>query len=272
MVGAARVEGEEDLSDDGDGNNIRVRPRRAVAAVLTMLRSDRGNVSIDGTPLDYALCAISAAAEDEMPNQKSGPRYRADITAGSLKVTESRRIADLLLRNVDADGWNDAIVKRNVLQARTPATARRLASLIRSRLESMGPDLWKLVRDGKGSVATHAVLAAAVKHSPLLGDFLGMVVADQYRRFGKTISNKMLDDYLDGCRERDPLMPAWKETTGAASVVGVPDARPGRLHRKHPKSQAANRPYRRPGASLPEERTTRITSFAASRCPHERIP
>ena len=37
----------------------------------------------------------------------------------------------------------------------------------------MGPELWKLVRDGEGRlVATHAVFAAAVKHSPLLGDFL----------------------------------------------------------------------------------------------------
>jgi hypothetical protein len=153
------------------------------------------------------------AAEKVMPNQKAGPRYRADITAGSLKVTESRHIADLLLHEVDANGWSDAIVKRNILQARTPATALRLARLIRSRLESMGPDLWKLVRDGKGSVAMHAVFAAAVKQSPLLGDFLGMVVADQYRRFGKTISNKMFADYLDGCRERDPLMPAWTEKT-----------------------------------------------------------
>jgi hypothetical protein len=77
----------------------------------------------------------------------------------------------------------------------------------------MGPDLWKLVRDGKGSVATHAIFAAAVKHSPLLGDFLGIAVADQYRRFGKSISNKMFADYLDACRERDPLMPVWTEGT-----------------------------------------------------------
>jgi len=174
---------------------------------------DQRTLSIDRTPSGSALGAIPAAAEDEMANQKAGPRYRADITAGSLKVTESRRIADLLLHEVNADGWTDAIVKRNILQARTPATARRLARLIRSRLESMGPDLWKLVRDGKGSVATHAVFAAAVKQSPLLGDFLGIVVGDQYRRFGKTISNKMFADYLDGCRERDPLMPAWTEET-----------------------------------------------------------
>ena len=39
-------------------------------------------------------------------------RYKADITAGALKVPESRVIADLLLREVDAEGWKDAIVKR----------------------------------------------------------------------------------------------------------------------------------------------------------------
>ena len=43
-------------------------------------------------------------------------RYRADITAGALKVPESRVIADLLLRELDAEGWKDAIVKNNVLQ------------------------------------------------------------------------------------------------------------------------------------------------------------
>jgi hypothetical protein len=140
-------------------------------------------------------------------------RYKADITAGALKLPESRIIADVLLREVDAGGWKDAIVKRNVLQARSPATAIRLTKLIRGRLETMGPDLWKMVRDGKGGVATHAVFAAAVKHSPLLGDFLKLVVAEQYKVFGKALSNKMFADYLEGCRERDPDMPQWNETT-----------------------------------------------------------
>jgi hypothetical protein len=77
----------------------------------------------------------------------------------------------------------------------------------------MGPDLWKLVRDGKGSVATHAVFAAAVKHSPLLGDFLEIVVGDQYRLFSTALSNKLFADYLEGCLQRDPEMPQWNETT-----------------------------------------------------------
>jgi hypothetical protein len=131
---------------------------------LIMLGSDRGELSVD-VRSNYALGRTLAAVGEVMPTQKAGPRYRGDITAGSLKVTESRRIADVLLHQVDAAGWADAIVQRNILQARSPATAQRLAKLIRSRLESMGPDMWKLVRDGKGLVATHAIFAAAVKQS-----------------------------------------------------------------------------------------------------------
>lgn len=143
----------------------------------------------------------------------SQSRYRADITAGSLKLPESRIIAGLLLRDLTSADWVQALRADNVLQVKNPATATRLGRLIRGRLETMGPELWKLIRDGQGTVAVHAVLAAAIKHSPLLGDFLQLVVADQYRRFSPALTKTLFHDYLDACRERDPLMPLWNEST-----------------------------------------------------------
>ena len=140
-------------------------------------------------------------------------RYKADLTAGSLKVPESRIIADLLLKQVDRQGWQKAIVDQNVLQARSPATGIRLMRLIKGRLQLMDAELWKLVRDGTGLVATHAVLAAAVKHSLLLGDFLDLVVREQYRLFRSALTYQLWDEYLDGCRERDSEMPVWNEST-----------------------------------------------------------
>ncbi len=56
-------------------------------------------------------------------------RYRADITAGSLKVPECRIIADLLLQGIDATGWREALYTQNVLQARSPKTVKRLVLL-----------------------------------------------------------------------------------------------------------------------------------------------
>ena len=141
------------------------------------------------------------------------PRYRADITAGALKVAESRIVARLLLERVDEARWKVAIQKENLLQARNPATAIRLARLIRFRLETMDAELWKLVRDGNGLVATHAVLAAAIKHSPLIGDFLDLVVRGLFRVFASKLTKAMWDDYLTDCRGRDSDMPEWNEST-----------------------------------------------------------
>jgi hypothetical protein len=140
-------------------------------------------------------------------------RYKADITTGALKLRESRIVADLLLNHVDAIGWRQAIVTRNLLQARSTISAQKLAVFLRSRLQTMRPDLWRLVRDGKGSVAAHATFAAAVKHSVLLADFLRLVVRDQHRLFSTVLSNRLFADYLEGCRERDPEMAVWGEST-----------------------------------------------------------
>jgi hypothetical protein len=140
-------------------------------------------------------------------------RYRADLTAGAIKLRESRVIADLLLRETDAAGWRQAIIEENVLQARSPASAKRLTTLIRGRLETMGPGLWRIVRDASATVATHAALAAAVKHSALLGDFLDLVVRDQYRLFKEALSYSLWEDHLEDCRGRDPEMPDWHAST-----------------------------------------------------------
>lgn len=140
-------------------------------------------------------------------------RYRADITAGSLKVAESRVIADLLLKQADDEAWNAALGQDNLLQTRTPATSRRLARLIRNRLETMTPDLWMLVKDGNATVATHACLAAAVKHSALLADFLELVVMEQYRIFAEKLTYQMWDDFVADCQSRVTELPNWSEST-----------------------------------------------------------
>lgn len=140
-------------------------------------------------------------------------RYRADITAGSLKVAESRIIADMLLRGIDEEAWREAIVKRNILQVRNIATAIRIARLIHARLALVKADLWKFIRDDSNIVATQAVFAAAIKHSALLGDFLDLVVREQYRLFNKTLPKSLWDGYLEGCRSRDGEMPLWTEST-----------------------------------------------------------
>ena len=148
-------------------------------------------------------------------NPHDAVRYRATIAASSLKVAASRTIADLLLQGVNAHDWRTELVEKNVLQIRSPETAVRLGQLLRARLVLMQPALWEMVRDGSVPLATHACLAAAVKHSLLLGDFLDIAVREQYRLFRPALSNPIWEHFIEDCRNRDPGMSDWSESTVA---------------------------------------------------------
>ena len=140
-------------------------------------------------------------------------RYKANITAGSLLVPESRKVAQLLLGGITKADWKDAIENQNILQRRSISTAKRIAALIKARLELMEPALWNLVVDGDSTVATHAVFASAVKHCQLLGDYLDLVVREQFNRFEDRLSGRIWDDYIAECMQRDQLMEKFPDST-----------------------------------------------------------
>ena len=142
-----------------------------------------------------------------------GTIYTSNITAGSLKVQQTRAIAGLLLRGTTPKQWQTALFVTNVLQTRSPATAQTLSNLITRRLRTVEEPMWKLMHTGSAVEATHACLAAAIKSSSLLGDFLDLVVRVQYRAYKQSLSLGLWVDYLEECRRRDPNMPAWTENT-----------------------------------------------------------
>ena len=120
-----------------------------------------------------------------------------------------------MLRGVNAHDWRTELVEKNVLQIQSLETATRWGQLLRARLKLMRPALWEMVRDGSVPLATHACLAAAVKHSPLLGDFLDIAVREQYRLFRPGLSKHIWEHFIEDCRNRDPGMPDWTESTVA---------------------------------------------------------
>ena len=140
-------------------------------------------------------------------------KFKADIAGGSLKLQESRIIADLLLQQMPESEMRRLIQGENVLQKRSPNTAMRQASLLRARLQTMTSELWRLVRDGSKDTATHALLAAAIKHSPLFAEFLNRVVRERFQTFQNDLPRKLWNEYVEHLQNEDPNMPVWSEAT-----------------------------------------------------------
>ncbi|WP_017245163.1 MULTISPECIES: DUF1819 family protein [Stutzerimonas] len=139
--------------------------------------------------------------------------YLANFTKCSLIVPEARIVAGLLMKGADSGEWERQVLDVNVLQKRTAKTAVTYANLARARLQTMDADLWLLVRDGSMPVASHAVLAATVKFSPLFGDFLRTVVRDQFRRFATHLETRHWDAYIEDSLRSQPNMPALSDST-----------------------------------------------------------
>ena len=128
---------------------------------------------------------------------------------------ESRRIAAFLLTKPDDGAWRHAIEVENILQKNTPATARRQARLIRRRLLTLDAAGWQMIAQRDQEVAVQMLLAAAVKHSPLLGDFLRQVYADRQRRLEVTLNPSDWPGFLAECAHRDPAVASWSVSTQA---------------------------------------------------------
>ncbi len=139
-------------------------------------------------------------------------RYNAQISAGSLLLPESRRIARLLLGHPTPAQWDAALKGENLLQKK-PSTARRQARLIRNRLETLDDAGLKLIAEGDGELSSQVLLAAALRHSLLLSDFMRDVYGAHLRQLERTLSRTSWDAFLAECEHRDPAPGAWTAST-----------------------------------------------------------
>ena len=108
-----------------------------------------------------------------------------------------------------------ALFHENILQKQNPATIKRQARLIRQRLQLMKPALWQMIAEGSKEVATQALLASAIKHSLLLGDFMYQVVKEQWITFERQLSPLHWNRFMDMCRQVDPHVLEWSDSTVA---------------------------------------------------------
>jgi hypothetical protein len=139
--------------------------------------------------------------------------YTATITTASLRLRESRIIANLLLQDLSEAAWKEALLERNVLQMSSIESIRRTSRLLRARLKSFDQEIWLMIRDGDSQQAAQATLACAIKNSRLLGDFMDLPLREQKTLYATKLEQHMWNDYLGSCRGRDPDMPHWSDTT-----------------------------------------------------------
>ncbi|ENI4126646.1 DUF1819 family protein [Vibrio fluvialis] len=128
-------------------------------------------------------------------------KYLGDLIGGSLMITEAQLIAELLLSDPTKEEWDDAIVDQNILQKRSPASAKRNAATIKKRIAKMGNKFLSALVKANHEEAAQLMMAATLINSPLLADFMRTVVMDAKRMYRESIDMKDWEYFWeDKCR------------------------------------------------------------------------
>ena len=117
---------------------------------------------------------------------KNDKAWIGDLLGGPLMSRESRIIAELMLTAPDEQTWQEQIVGHNILQASSANTAKRYATTIKVRLNTLDKAAWSLIAEGSERERQQLLFVALVLHSPVVKDFLAEVVNDLRRQFKET--------------------------------------------------------------------------------------
>lgn len=128
-------------------------------------------------------------------------------------VRESRIVAGLLMDGVTPEQWDEAIRVENVLQKRTPASAKRNATAIRKRLERLEPEFWRALRDGDDELATQVAFCGALERNLLLVEFMETTLRDAYISRAEKLDAFVWADFLEDRSHRDPAICDWTESS-----------------------------------------------------------
>jgi hypothetical protein len=139
--------------------------------------------------------------------------YDSDLIGGSLQVRESRIVADLLLQGASPEQWQEVIQNQNMLQKRTPASAKRVAQALRKRLERLDEPFWRAIRDGDDQLSTQVVFCSALERNLLLVEFIETVVRDAFITRAGVLESYHWNEFLDERCQRDPAISSWTESS-----------------------------------------------------------
>lgn len=72
-----------------------------------------------------------------------------------------------------------------------------------------------MIAERESEVVVQMLLAASVKHSLLLGDFMLRVYADRQRRLEPNLAPSDWQDFVSECAHHDATVAGWSESTKA---------------------------------------------------------
>lgn len=123
--------------------------------------------------------------------------YVGDLIGASLLITESRIIADYLLKDLSDDEWKSLVIEQNILQKRSAQTASRYTKTIRHRVGGLGDDFIASLLESTERAYIQLLMAALLIDSPIVADFMRLSLAEARRTYKPTLASDAWTEFYD---------------------------------------------------------------------------
>ncbi|MGL5529524.1 MAG: DUF1819 family protein [Plesiomonas shigelloides] len=123
--------------------------------------------------------------------------YLGDLIGGSLLITESRIIAESLLKKLPEDEWKSLIVEQNVLQKKSGQTAIRYARTIRWRIEGLGDGFMTDLLGASERAYVQMLMMSLLIHSPIVADFMRLTLAEARRTYKPSLTTDAWSEFYN---------------------------------------------------------------------------
>lgn len=123
--------------------------------------------------------------------------YVGDLIGASLLITESRIIADYLLKDLSDDEWKSLVIEQNILQKRSAQTASRYTKTIRHRVEGLGEVFIASLLESTERAYIQLLMAALLINSPIVADFMRLSLAEARRTYKPALASDAWTEFYD---------------------------------------------------------------------------
>lgn len=162
------------------------------------------------------LLILSEAVNRMTDNARRGvdmQYYLGDLIGGSLLITETRVIAESLLKKLPEDELRYLIVEQNILQKKSDKTSSRYASAIRKRIEGLGDEFMQSLLTATDRAYIQLLLVAVMINSPIVEDFMRLSLAEAKRTYKPNLPRDAWSEFIDTQVLKYPDLRRYSEST-----------------------------------------------------------
>lgn len=147
--------------------------------------------------------------------RKSGMKteeYRMSFTTGGLFRQEAVKIAAIYGETGDWGRVRHEVMERNILQARTISSSKRIYGEVYSRLKTLHPDELELLINGTSQEQAYLLWLAVCRHYRFIRDFAIEVIRERFLTQRRDLNKEDYDSFFNAKahwhRELEKITPA----------------------------------------------------------------